>query len=282
MRQPGPAGAGFTPLPGYGLGGLFGAAVETAIDDDAYWMRRALLSAMAAEGKASPNPTVGAVIVKDGELIATGSTERYGGRHAERCAIDAVRDRSVLRGATLYTTLEPCAHWGRQPPCADLVASCGFARCVAGIRDPNPDVAGTGLARVRAAGAEVSSGVLRNELIAWHLPYLLRRIAGRPLISVITTDGRPADYRDRLRSTCDLVISGPGDLSVPSADAVTWLRHAHVDGTPPNWIVVDGSPALADRLLAADAVDVIHTLAAGQVRESYLDGLTAALAATPW
>jgi pyrimidine deaminase RibD-like protein len=276
MRRPGPAETrdDFTPLPGYGLGGLFGAASEAGARDDAYWMRRALLSAMAAEGKASPNPTVGAVIVKDGELIAEGSTEQYGGRHAERCAIDSIADRSVLRGATLYTTLEPCAHWGRQPPCADLVASCGFGRCVAGIRDPNPAVAGTGLARVRHAGTRVSSGVLRNELIAWHLPYLVRRIAGRPLVSLVTTDGRRSEYRDRLRSTCDLVITESGGRLAPD--------HLLPDGTLPNWIVADGPPSLADHLLSADAVDVVHTLTAGAIRESYTHRLTSALAATPW
>ncbi|SNY48758.1 Pyrimidine deaminase domain of riboflavin biosynthesis-containing protein RibD [Paractinoplanes atraurantiacus] len=176
--------------------------------DDAYWMRQALLCAMAAEGRASPNPTVGAVIVKDGVLIAAGATEPYGGRHAERCAIDSVADRAVLRGATIYTTLEPCAHWGKQPPCADLVASCGFARCVSGLRDPDPRVAGVGLERVRAAGTEVGFGPLRNELLAWHLPYLTQRLTGRPLITAMTAAAAALPYRDRLRRQCDVLITG--------------------------------------------------------------------------
>ncbi|MFF5076755.1 bifunctional diaminohydroxyphosphoribosylaminopyrimidine deaminase/5-amino-6-(5-phosphoribosylamino)uracil reductase RibD [Actinoplanes sp. NPDC000266] len=209
--------------PGYGLAGILhpdaaaAASSSPPVDpvrpgvrgvagaDDAYWMRQALLCAMAAEGRASPNPTVGAVIVKDGVLIATGATEPYGGRHAERCAIDSVPDRSILRGATIYTTLEPCAHWGKQPPCADLVASCGFARCVSGIRDPDPRVAGLGLERVRGAGTEVSFGPLRNEIVAWHLPYLTQRLAGRPLISARTA---PFPYRDRLRRQSDVLITG--------------------------------------------------------------------------
>jgi diaminohydroxyphosphoribosylaminopyrimidine deaminase/5-amino-6-(5-phosphoribosylamino)uracil reductase len=186
---------------------------ERAGADDAFWMHHALLSAMAAEGRASPNPTVGAVIVKDGVLIATGATEPYGQRHAERCAIDNVADRTVLRGATIYTTLEPCAHWGKQPPCADLVASCGFERCVVGVQDPNPRVGGAGLERVRAAGAEVLSGVLRNEILTWHLPYLFpylfSQAGGRPLISAFAVDRSDAadpnlggPGRDRRRS-CD-------------------------------------------------------------------------------
>ncbi|WP_240670287.1 bifunctional diaminohydroxyphosphoribosylaminopyrimidine deaminase/5-amino-6-(5-phosphoribosylamino)uracil reductase RibD [Actinoplanes solisilvae] len=265
MRRPEQAEIrdGFAPLPGYGLGGLFEQAEKPGeARDDAYWMRRALLRAMAAEGGASPNPTVGAVIVKDGELIAEGSTERYGGRHAERCAIDNVADRSVLRGATIYTTLEPCAHWGRQPPCADLVATCGFARCVAGLRDPNPEVAGVGLARVRSAGTEVSSGVLRNELIAWHLPYLVQRITGRALVSLIVAEGRDSAYRARLHELSDLVITDD-TTAIPSRSG------------PPNWIVLDGPPA-------RDEVDVIHTIRDGEVGESYTDRLTRALAATPW
>lgn len=235
----------FAAQAGYGVGGVLDAltgAVEPELPawggtDDAYWMRLALRSAMAAKGRASPNPTVGAVIVKDGALLATGATEPYGQRHAERCAIDAVADRSMLRGATIYTTLEPCAHWGKQPPCADLVASCGFARCVAGIRDPNPSVAGTGLARIRAAGTDIRSGVLRNELLAWHLPYLFPQLAARPLISALALDvsddhgphlllGRHAGwderdvsrrYRGWLKQRCDLVISEPSLASIAPA-----------------------------------------------------------------
>lgn len=108
------APSSFALAPDYGIGGILNANLAVAesaprelCDQDAYWMRRALLSAMAADGRASPNPTVGAAIVKDGVLIATGATERYGQHHAERCAINNVADHSVLRGATLYTTSSP-------------------------------------------------------------------------------------------------------------------------------------------------------------------------------
>ncbi|MFG1994687.1 hypothetical protein ACGFJ7_32410 [Actinoplanes sp. NPDC048988] len=226
-------------LPGYGLGGVLDPAPAASAPpggaggDDAYWMRRALLRAMEAEGRASPNPTVGAVIVKDGVLIAEGATEPYGGRHAERCAIDSVADRAILRGATIYTTLEPCAHWGKQPPCADLVASCGFARCVSALRDPDPRVAGVGLDRIRAAGTEVAFGPLRDEIQAWHLPYLTQRLTGRPLISALGPAATPHPYRDRLRHQCDILITA---LPAPPASgfpAAAQPRSGLPAATPP-------------------------------------------------
>lgn len=238
------APSSFALAPDYGIGGILNANLAVAesaprelCDQDAYWMRRALLSAMAADGRASPNPTVGAAIVKDGVLIATGATERYGQHHAERRAINNVADHSVLRGATLYTTLEPCAHWGKQPPCADLVASSGFARCVTGVRDPDPRVAGAGVDRIRSSGTEVCSGVLRNELLAWHLPYLFQRLSGRPLVSALAVEGpspRGAElllgrsdgwdarvgsrqYRTMLKQQCDVVLTDVPALGDPSA-----------------------------------------------------------------
>ncbi|MEU8080223.1 bifunctional diaminohydroxyphosphoribosylaminopyrimidine deaminase/5-amino-6-(5-phosphoribosylamino)uracil reductase RibD [Catellatospora citrea] len=238
------AASDFVVASGYGVGGVVrtgASATESLATDlsaaDVHWMRRAILTAMEAEGRASPNPTVGAVIVKDGVLLSAGATEPFGGRHAERCAIENVTDRSVLRGATLYTTLEPCAHWGKQPPCADLVAACGFARCVVGIRDPNPRVAGVGFARVRAAGTEVVCGVLRNETIAWHLPYLVPRLLARPMISTFALDtpgtiesrllfghsgwwdsaAVSRDYRAWLKHRCDLLVTEPSATSVDKA-----------------------------------------------------------------
>jgi diaminohydroxyphosphoribosylaminopyrimidine deaminase/5-amino-6-(5-phosphoribosylamino)uracil reductase len=167
---------------------------------------------------------VGAVIVKDGALIATGATEPYGQRHAERCAIDNVADPSLMRGATIYTTLEPCAHWGKQPPCADLVASRGFARCVSAVRDPNPLVSGVGLGRVRASGTDVTTGVLHNELVAWHLPYLfphlLPALGSRPFVSVLAVDSPAGDGRDLL-----LDRVGRWDDRDPSRRYRSWLRH---------------------------------------------------------
>lgn len=185
---------------------------------------------MSAVGRSHPNPTVGCVIVKDGRLIASGATEVHGGRHAERVAIQSVADRSLLRGATIYVTLEPCSHTGRQPPCADLVASCGFARCVIAVGDPNPLVAGKGLRRLREAGLEIHTGVLAQEAIAWHLPFLFWQLAGRTLIAAKwaqTLDGQLAyddgrsqwlsgeesrAYTHWLRQKYDAILVGAGTV----------------------------------------------------------------------
>jgi diaminohydroxyphosphoribosylaminopyrimidine deaminase/5-amino-6-(5-phosphoribosylamino)uracil reductase len=112
---------------------------------------RALELAQAARGRAYPKPTVGAVVVRDGEIVGEGATEA-GGRHGEVVALDAAGDRA--RGATLYVTLEPCAHHGTTPPCTDAIVAAGVERVVFGARDPNPEAAG-GEERLRAAGVDV-------------------------------------------------------------------------------------------------------------------------------
>jgi diaminohydroxyphosphoribosylaminopyrimidine deaminase/5-amino-6-(5-phosphoribosylamino)uracil reductase len=113
-------------------------------------LERALALAAAAAGRAYPKPTVGAVVVRDGEIVGEGVTEP-GGRHGEVVALAAAGE--AARGATLYATLEPCAHWGTTPPCTDAILAAGIARVVAGSLDPNPEAAG-GLERLRAAGVE--------------------------------------------------------------------------------------------------------------------------------
>ncbi|MBA3844789.1 MAG: riboflavin biosynthesis protein RibD, partial [Actinobacteria bacterium] len=114
-------------------------------------LQRALDLAAAARGRAYPKPTVGAVVVQAGEIAGEGATET-GGRHAEVVALEAAGDRA--RGATLYVTLEPCAHHGTTPPCTDAVIAAGIERVVFGARDPNPEAAG-GEERLRAAGVAV-------------------------------------------------------------------------------------------------------------------------------
>lgn len=227
---------------GFGGGGMLARTLPSGLqhraepvgppprDEDERWMQLALERAMSGNGRSNPNPTVGCVIVKDGRVLAEGATEVHGGRHAERVAIQSVADRSVLRGATIYVTLEPCSHTGRQPPCVELVESCGFARCVVGLVDPNPLVAGGGLRRVRQAGVELRLGVLRDELIAWHLPFLFWQLAKRPLMAAKwaqTLDGQLAyddgrsqwisgeesrAYAHWLRQKYDAILVGAGTV----------------------------------------------------------------------
>src|SRR5689334_17704309 len=113
-------------------------------------MQRALRLAERGTGSVHPNPMVGSVIVKNNRLIAEGYHRRFGGPHAEIEALRAARSRA--RGATLYVTLEPCAHWGKTPPCIDRIGESGIARVVAAMTDPNPKVSGKGFAALRRGG----------------------------------------------------------------------------------------------------------------------------------
>jgi len=149
---------------------------------------RALDLAREARGRAYPKPTVGAVVVRDGEIVGEGATEA-GGRHGEVVALEAAGDRA--RGATLYVTLEPCAHHGTTPPCADAIVAAGVERVVFGARDPNPEAAG-GEERLRAAGVDVEyvdwfeARALNEAWRTWvikHRPFVIYKAA-------VTLDGR--------------------------------------------------------------------------------------------
>lgn len=135
----------------------------------------------------TPNPRVGCVIVKDGQVIGEGYTQPPGQAHAEVQALaDAARRGHDVRGATAYVTLEPCSHFGRTPPCADAIVRAGIARVVAALRDPNPLVAGQGLARLEAAGVQVACGVLEAEAREMNIGFLSRMQRGRPWVRMKT------------------------------------------------------------------------------------------------
>jgi diaminohydroxyphosphoribosylaminopyrimidine deaminase / 5-amino-6-(5-phosphoribosylamino)uracil reductase len=159
--------------------------------DDERWMEVAL--AQAKNGKPSPNPNVGAVIVKDGELIATGFHEKAGADHAEIAAIRAAGEKAA--GATLYVTLEPCNHHGRTPPCTDAIIAAKIARVIVGTRDPNPHVEGMGIEKLRGVGIDVVLGVREEKARAWIAPWSKHITAGLPYVSLklaLSLDGRIA------------------------------------------------------------------------------------------
>lgn len=131
------------------------------MDRDEQYMRLALALAEKGRGSVSPNPMVGAVIVKDGRIIGEGYHERYGQAHAEVNAFASATED--VEGATIYVTLEPCSHYGKTPPCADLIIQKKVGRVVVGALDPNPLVSGRGIRRIQAAGIEVESGILAEE-----------------------------------------------------------------------------------------------------------------------
>lgn len=150
-------------------------------------MRRAMQLAINGRGFVSPNPMVGAVIAgPDGRIIGEGWHRVYGGPHAEVNAVASVSDDdSVLfHESTIYVTLEPCSHYGKTPPCAKLLAECGFKRVVVGAGDPNPRVAGRGIAMLRDAGIEVVEGVLADECRLLNKRFMTAHSLGRPFVTL--------------------------------------------------------------------------------------------------
>lgn len=162
-------------------------------NNDHAWMARALQLARKGLYSTHPNPRVGCVIVKEGEVIGEGWHVRAGEPHAE---VHALRQAGELaRGATAYVTLEPCSHYGRTPPCAEALVNAGVGRVVAAMQDPNPQVAGRGLERLRSAGIEVASGVLEHEARALNLGFIKRMETGLPYVRAklaMSLDGRTA------------------------------------------------------------------------------------------
>ena len=159
----------------------FNQAVHLSNDIDA--MRAALDQAAKDLFLTSPNPRVGCVIVRDGQIIASGHTQRAGEAHAEVDALHDAASRSIdVHGATVYVTLEPCSHYGRTPPCTEALITAGVGRVVAAIEDPNPLVAGKGIAQLRAAGITVETGVLANEAREMNIGFFHRMQHGRPWV----------------------------------------------------------------------------------------------------
>lgn len=152
-------------------------------DFDSQMMARALQLARYGRGFVSPNPMVGAVITTpDGRILGEGWHRRYGGPHAEVNAVNAVNDRADLRGATIYVSLEPCSHYGKTPPCAEMLVRCGFGRVVVGTVDPNPKVAGRGIAMLREAGIAVDVGVLREQCERLNSRFFYAHTHGMPWV----------------------------------------------------------------------------------------------------
>lgn len=163
--------------------------------NDQDYMRQALALAERGRGWTSPNPMVGAVIVKDGRVIGEGWHEKYGDLHAERNALKHARES--VEGATMYVTLEPCCHHGKQPPCTDAIIAAGIRRVVVGSADPNPLVAGKGVAILRSHGIAVTENVLRAECDALNEVFLHYIRHKQPFVvmkAAMTLDGKIATH----------------------------------------------------------------------------------------
>ncbi|MFZ5823194.1 MAG: bifunctional diaminohydroxyphosphoribosylaminopyrimidine deaminase/5-amino-6-(5-phosphoribosylamino)uracil reductase RibD [Bacillota bacterium] len=162
-------------------------------EQDQRFMQHALRLAAMGRGRTHPNPMVGCVIVKDGNVVGTGYHRKAGEPHAEVYALEAAGGNA--RGATAYVTLEPCAHHGRTPPCADALIAAGLSRVVAAMVDPDPRTAGKGLERLRQAGIEVEVGLLEEEARLLNRSWIHWKLTGRPLVILkwaMTLDGKIA------------------------------------------------------------------------------------------
>jgi diaminohydroxyphosphoribosylaminopyrimidine deaminase/5-amino-6-(5-phosphoribosylamino)uracil reductase len=222
--------------------------------DDAHFMRAALTLARRGLGTVWPNPAVGCVVVKDGEVVGRGWTQPGGRPHGETEALARAGERA--KGATAYISLEPCAHYGKTPPCADALIAAGIARAVVAIGDPDPRVSGRGLARLRSAGIAVETGLCAKEAAEINAGFFSRIAVGRPLVTLklaATLDGRIATSsgesqwitgeaaRNRahlLRATHDAVMVGVG--TVTADDPQLTCRLPGLAGRSPVRIVIDG------------------------------------------
>jgi diaminohydroxyphosphoribosylaminopyrimidine deaminase/5-amino-6-(5-phosphoribosylamino)uracil reductase len=148
-------------------------------------MQQALVLAARGQGYVEPNPMVGCLLVRDGELLGQGYHARFGGPHAERAAIEDARQAGRaerLAGATAYVTLEPCCHHGKTPPCTEALIACGIARVVTAMLDPFEQVSGQGIKQLKSAGIEVLTGVGEGDARALNAPYLKRILCQRPWV----------------------------------------------------------------------------------------------------
>jgi diaminohydroxyphosphoribosylaminopyrimidine deaminase / 5-amino-6-(5-phosphoribosylamino)uracil reductase len=220
---------------------------------DRRFMQLALTLGRRGQGRSWPNPAVGAVVVNDGVIVGRGWTQPGGRPHAEPEALQ--RAGEAARGATLYVTLEPCSHFGRSPPCADAVIAAGIARVVSAVEDPNPEVAGQGHARLRAAGIVVDVGLCATEAARDHAghfrrirdkrPHVLLKLAissddkigaaGRKPVAIT---GEAAKARVHLlRAQCDAVLVGIG--TVRADDPLLTCRLPGMEAQSPVRVVLD-------------------------------------------
>jgi diaminohydroxyphosphoribosylaminopyrimidine deaminase/5-amino-6-(5-phosphoribosylamino)uracil reductase len=238
--------------------------------EDEDYMRRALRLAARAAGRTSPNPMVGAVIVRGDKIVGEGYHRAAGEPHAEVIALEKAGD--AAHGATLYTTLEPCAHHGRTPPCVDAIVKAGVRRVVAAMRDPDPRTDGKGFRQLKASGVDVEQGVLEAQALRLNEGFVSRIRTGRPFVLVklaTTLDGRVTArgrrylvgkraLREvhRLRNRSDAVLVGIG--TVLADDPALTVRE--VTGRDPLRVIVDTEARTPPTAKVVRSKDPQHTV----------------------
>ncbi|RMG91632.1 MAG: bifunctional diaminohydroxyphosphoribosylaminopyrimidine deaminase/5-amino-6-(5-phosphoribosylamino)uracil reductase RibD [Zetaproteobacteria bacterium] len=246
------------------------------ISEHERFMRQALELARKGIGRTHPNPRVGALVVRDGQIVGTGWHERAGQAHAEVVALREAGE--AARHATVYVTLEPCAAHGRTPPCTDALIAAGVSRVVYASRDPNPSMAG-GADRLRSKGIEVVEGVLADEADELNRPFFHFIRTGLPWIrakAAVSLDGKMATHTGhsrwitgvqarrhvhRIRAMSDAIVVGAGTLAIDNPELT--VRDAPLCGDPPLRVVLADRvpPFSADyRILSADAPSRMYVL----------------------
>jgi len=260
---------------------LFSMAMATTADDDedARFMAAALSLSRRGLGLAAPNPSVGALVVRDGIIVGRGVTQKGGRPHAETQALEEAG--ALAKGATLYVTLEPCSHHGKTPPCSEAILAAGIKRVVSAMEDANPKVAGRGHTQLRLAGVNVVVGIGAEEAHRLHLGHSLVVTDGRPMLSLKlaeTADGFAAgmpgaerllitgatanDFTHYQRATHDAVLIGSG--TALADDPMLTVRLQGLAERKPLRIVLDATGALPlSSKLVQTARDVPTMLLAG-------------------
>lgn len=233
--------------------------------NDIYYMKRALELAKHGEGHTAPNPLVGAVIVKDGQIIGEGWHAVYGGPHAEIMAFQSLN--ASAEGATLYVTLEPCSHFGKTPPCVDAIIAHKISKVVVAMLDPNPLVSGRGVQKLTDHGITVQTGILESESADLNEPFLKFITSGCPLIVVktaMTLDGKLA--------------SATGDSkwisNAASRQLVHKMRNKYSGIMVGIGTVLADDPSLTTRLDAADQDVAAADVAADTIHKAFLTSMS--------
>jgi len=238
--------------------------MEWTMKDDIYWMRKVIRLAEKGRGRTSPNPMVGAILVKDGIPVGEGYHAKAGEPHAEIIALQKAGDKA--RGATLYINLEPCSHYGKTPPCAPALIEAGVKKVVVGMEDPNPLVKGRGLEMLRNNGIHVEVGVFKQACLELNEAFSKYIQSGKPFVTLkiaATLDGKIATkqgeskwitgessrrFVHRLRNSADAIIIGIG--TILRDDPLLTARMK--GGRDPYRIVLDS------RLRILEGAKVIH------------------------
>ncbi len=263
---------------------------RTWICMDKYFMRLAIREAEKSRGLCSPNPFVGAVIVKDGKVIAKGRTQAYGFDHAEP---DALKKAGKLaKGSTMYVTLEPCCHQGKTPPCTAAIIKAGISRVVAGIADPNPLVSGKGFEILQKAGIEVISGIEADQISKQNEAFICNIVKKRPFVTwkcALSLDGKYAAMDGssqwisnelsrkmvhRMRANSDVVLAGIN--SVIKDDAMLNARGVKVSKKALRVVLdpfLDLSPSSRFAQIAVHAPALVFHCTANEEKEARLHAM---------